>query len=152
MTPDDRIEELKLTLPPPFRPTGLFQAVVIVDSYVHVAGHGPMLADGQFIIGKVGVDLTVEQARAAARQTGLSILASVRGKLGSLSRVKRVVKSLGMVNCTPEFSAHPAVIDGYSELFAQVFGRENGVGARSAVGMSSLPFGFPVEIEALLQI
>lgn len=152
MTPDNRVEELKLILPPPFHPTGLFQAVVIVDNYVHMAGHGPMLADGQFITGKVGVDLTVAQARAAARQTGLSILASLRGKLGSLNRVNRVVKSLGMINCTPEFSAHPTVIDGCSELFAEVFGGENGVGARSAVGMSSLPFGIPVEIETLLQI
>jgi hypothetical protein len=110
------------------------------------------MADGTLIKGKVGVDLHAEEAQAAALQTGLAILATLKHGLGSLNRVKRVIKILGMVNAVPEYENHPYVINGCSELFAKVWGVENGVGVRSAVGMGSLPNNIPVEIEALFEL
>ena len=152
MTIETRISELKLELPPPFRPGNLFRPVNIIHGYAYTAGHGPMLNSGKFLSGKVGVDLDIDQARAAARQTGLSILASLRTYLGSLDRLMRVVKTFGMVNCAPDFAAHPTVIDGCSELFIELLGSDCGMGIRSAVGMSSLPFQIPVEIEMIFEL
>jgi enamine deaminase RidA (YjgF/YER057c/UK114 family) len=126
--------------------------VVVVGNLCYVSGHGPLKPDGTMITGRVGDDLDQQAGYQAARQTGLAILASLRTKLGSLDRIRRVVKTLGMVNAVPSFQQHPAVINGFSELFADVFGKENGVGARSAVGMGSLPGNIAVEIEVILEL
>jgi enamine deaminase RidA (YjgF/YER057c/UK114 family) len=149
---EKRIQELGLELPPAPKPAGVYQPVVLVGNLCYVSGHGPLKSDGTLIAGRVGADLDQQAGYQAARQTGLAILASLRAKLGSLDRVRRVVKTLGMVNASPDFQQHPAVINGFSELFADVFGRENGVGARSAVGMGSLPGNIAVEIEVILEI
>jgi len=123
-----------------------------VGNLAYVSGHGPQLPDGSMISGRVGQDLDLEAGRAAARQVGVAILTTVRAQLGSLDRVKRVIKSLGMVNSTADFKDHPKVINGYSELLAEVFGPDHGVGARSAVGMGSLPGNIAVEIEVILEL
>ena len=152
MNPETRLAELKLELPPAPKPMAVYKTLVVCGNLAHVSGHGPLKPDRSFITGRVGADLDLEAGKAAARQTGLAILATLRGELGSLDRVKRVVKVLGMVNCTPEFRDHPQVINGCSELFRDVFGPENGVGARSAVGMGSLPGNIAVEIEAVFEL
>src|SRR5213593_396117 len=152
MNPEARLAELKLELPSPPKPIAVYKPVVVCGKLAYVSGHGPLKPDRSFITGRVGADLDLEAGKAAARQTGLAILATLRGELGSLDRVKRVVKVLGMVNCTPEFRDHPQVINGCSELFRDVFGPENGVGARSAVGMGSLPGNIAVEIEAVFEL
>lgn len=151
MSADARIAELNLELPPPPPPGGVYKPVVVVGNMAYVSGHGPLLPDGKMIKGKVGVDLDEDQAYQAARQVGLAILSTVKANLGSLDRVVRTVKSLGMVNAVPDFQKHPQVINGYSELLKEVFG-EDGVGARSAVGMGSLPGNIPVEIEVIFEI
>jgi enamine deaminase RidA (YjgF/YER057c/UK114 family) len=152
MGAEHQIEALNLNLPTAPKPGGVYQPVLILGNLAYVSGHGPLLNDESYITGKAGAELNVEAAKAAARQTGLAILASLRTKLGSLDRVKQLVKSFGMVNATPDFSEHPLVINGYSELMAEVFGSEIGVGARSAVGMGSLPGNIAVEIEAIFEI
>ena len=131
---------------------GVYKPSLVDGKYLYVSGHGPVREDKSLVIGRVGQDLDIEQAKLAARQTGLTILATIKAQLGSLDKVKRVIKVLGMVACTPEFDRHPYVINGCSELFAQVWGDENGVGVRSAVGMGSLPGNIPVEIEALFEL
>jgi enamine deaminase RidA (YjgF/YER057c/UK114 family) len=151
MNADARIEQLKLELPPAPKPAGVYNPLVQIDNMVYVSGHGPLLPDGSMIQGKVGSDLTEEQGKRAARQVGLAILATLRSQLGSLNRVNRVVKVLGMVNATPDFKRHPQVINGFSELMVDVFG-EAGRAARSAVGMGSLPENIAVEIECILQL
>lgn len=152
MIAENRLQELGIELPPPPAPVGVYRAVVVMDHLAYVSGHGPLKADRTLIQGRVGDELTLEQGKAAARQVGLAILASLRRELGSLDRVKRVIKVLGMVNCTPDFREHPQVINGCSELFRDVFGPELGVGARSAVGVGSLPAHIAVEIEAVFEI
>jgi len=152
MTPEERIKELKLDLPSAPKPVAVYKPVVITGSIAYVSGHGPVKSDKTLITGRVGADLNLEAGKAAARQTGLAILATLRSHLGNLDRVVRVIKVLGMVNCTPEFRDHPAVINGCSELFAEVFGSENGIGARSAVGMGSLPGNIAVEIEGIFEV
>lgn len=152
MTADERLAALSDALPPAPKPGGVYQPVVVVGDMAYVSGHGPLQADKTLITGKVGVDLTEAEAKAAARVVGLGILASLKQHLGTLNRVQRLVKSLGMVNAAPDFATHPQVINGYSELMAEVFGEENGVGARSAVGMGSLPGNISVEIEAIFQL
>jgi enamine deaminase RidA (YjgF/YER057c/UK114 family) len=152
MNPEARFLELKLELPPTPKPMGVYKPLVIAGNLAYTSGHGPLKPDKTLITGRVGSDLDLEAGKAAARQTGLAILATLRGELGSLDRVKRVVKVLGMVNCTPDFRDHPQVINGCSELFRDVFGPETGVGARSAVGMGSLPGNIAVEIEAVFEI
>jgi enamine deaminase RidA (YjgF/YER057c/UK114 family) len=152
LTPDQRFEQLKLTLPPPPTPLGVYKPFLIVDKFVYVSGHGTVKEDRSLIIGKVGVDLTAEEAKVAARQVGLAILATLKDNLGSLNKIKRVIKVLGMVNAVPEFERHPFVINGCSELFAAIWGPDNGVGVRSAVGMGSLPDNIPVEIEAMFEL
>ena len=147
-----RVTELKLELPPAPKALGVYKPVVVVGNMAYVSGHGPLRSDGSLIVGRVGGDLDLEGGKAAARQTGLAILATLRAGLGSLDRVQRVVKVLGMVNATPEFGDHPKVINGCSELFAEVFGADLGVGARSAVGMTSLPGQIAVEIEAIFEL
>ena len=126
--------------------------MVILNSLAYVSGHGPLRQDKTLITGRVGADLDLNAGKTAARQTGLAILATLRSELGSLNRVRRVIKVFGMVNCTPEFQQHPAVINGCSELFADIFGAEAGIGSRSAVGMGSLPGNMAVEIEGIFEI
>ena len=152
MTPEEKLAELGLELPPAPKPAGVYVPCLIVGDLAYVSGHGPVLANGTMMTGKVGATLSLEEGKAAAQQVGLTILSTLKSSLGDLSRVKRVVKVLGMVNATADFADHPMVINGCSELFAAVFGSEKGVGARSAVGMSSLPSDIPVEIEALFQL
>ena len=151
MTPEQRIKELQLNLPPAPPLGGVYKPVVIVGNIAYVSGHGPFLNDGTVIAGKVGQDLDLAAGQNAARQVGLTILATLQKQLGSLDRVKRVVKTLGMVNSTANFTDHPKVINGFSELFRDVFG-EDGIGARSAVGMGSLPGNIAVEIEVILEL
>jgi enamine deaminase RidA (YjgF/YER057c/UK114 family) len=152
MNAEARLEQLKLQLPPAPRPAGVYKPVLVLGSLAYASGHGPSKPDGSLIVGRVGQDLDLAAGKAAARQTGLAILASLRQVLGSLDRVEQVVKVLGMVNCTPEFRDHPQVINGCSELFAEIWGPDKGVGVRSAVGMASLPVNIAVEIEAIFSI
>jgi enamine deaminase RidA (YjgF/YER057c/UK114 family) len=152
MNAEARVVELHLELPPPPKPVAVYVPLVVVGDMAYVSGHGPLRTDGTFVVGRVGAELDVKAGYEAARQAGLAILATLREGLGDLNRVRRVVKILGMVHCMPEFAEHPAVINGCSELLAEVFGREAGIAARSAVGMGSLPMGIAVEIEAIFQI
>lgn len=152
MSAEQKIVDLGLQLPPAPKPGGIYQPVLVHDGLAYVSGHGPLLEDQTYITGRVGADLDTNRAKEAARQTGLAILASLKAKLGSLDKVNRLVKSFGMVNAEPDFAEHPQVINGYSELMRDVFGPENGVGARSAVGMGSLPGNMTVEIEAVFEI
>ena len=149
--PEDRIAELGLRLPPPPKPVGVYKPALVVGNLLYVSGHGPLLEDGSLIKGKVGAGLTLEEGKQAARQVGLAMLATMRAHLGSLNRVKRLVKTLGMVNSTPDFDQHPAVVNGFSELMADVFGPEDGVGARSAIG-AILPLNIAVEVEAVFDL
>lgn len=152
MTHEERFASLQLELPPAPKPVAVYRPLVTVQGLAYVSGHGPVRTDGTLIAGRVGADLTLAQGHAAARQVGLAILATLRAQLGSLDRVKRVIKVLGMVNSAPDFLEHPKVINGCSELFAQVFGEEAGIGARSAVGMGPLPGNIAVEIEAIFEL
>lgn len=152
LSADQRFLELQLTLPPAPKPLGVYKPFLISGNYVYVSGHGTVKEDGSLIIGRVGKDLTMEEGKLAARQVGLAILATLKQNLGSLNRIKRVIKVLGMVNCVPEFERHPYVINGCSELFASVWGEDNGIGVRSAVGFGSLPDNIPVEIEAMFEL
>jgi enamine deaminase RidA (YjgF/YER057c/UK114 family) len=152
LTADERFKQLGLSLPPPPKPLGVYKPFLIVGNYVYVSGHGTVKDDGSLIIGKVGVDMDKDEAKLAARQVGLAILATLKSNLGSFNNIKRVIKVLGMVNATPDFERHPYVINGCSELFAHVWGEENGIGVRSAVGMGSLPDNIPVEIEVMFEL
>jgi len=152
MSADAKISELNLELPPAPKPQGVYKPLVIVGNMAYVSGHGPLKPDGSMIVGRVGAELDKQGGYDAARQVGLAILATLRSNLGSLDRVKRVIKSLGMVNATPDFGEHPAVINGFSELMGEVFGPEHGIGARSAVGMGSLPGNIAVEVEVIVEI
>lgn len=151
-TAEQRIVELGLELPTPPGPGGVYQPVVISGRHAYVSGHGPLRADGSYITGRLGGDLNLAAGRAAARQTGLAMLSSLRVALGSLDRVSRLLRLFGMVQATPEFGDHPAVINGCSELFAEIWGPDRGVGARSAVGFTSLPHAIAVEIEGVFEI
>jgi enamine deaminase RidA (YjgF/YER057c/UK114 family) len=151
MGAEDRVAQLHLILPPAPKPVATYVTAVRHGDLLYVSGHGPLRPDGSLHTGKLGADLDIPAGQAAAKQTGLAILATVRSHLGSLDKVVRLVKVLGMVNCTPEFADHPKVINGFSDLMVEVFG-EPGKGARSAVGMGSLPGGIAVEIEAIFQI
>ena len=152
MSAESKIEELKLELPPAPKPVGAYKPVVIVDKLVYLSGHLPLCSDGSLITGRLGDGMDVDAGYAAARQVGLAMLASLRESLGSLDKVGRVVKLLGMVSATSDFIDHPKVVNGCSELFADVWGPDRGVGARSAVGVASLPAGIAVEIEAIYEL
>jgi len=148
-----RLKELNITLPPPGKPMARYKMAVRVGNMLYVSGHGPSkLTDKTPVTGQCGGDLTVEQGKESARAVGINILATVRDQLGSLDKVKRLVKTLGMVNSTPQFGQHPAVINGFSELMAEVFGEDAGVGARSAVGLVALPGNIAVEIECIFEV
>lgn len=150
-TVDQRLDELGLTLPAPFAPVGHYLPAARVDGLVFLSGTGPVRADGTVVTGKVGHDLDLDAAREAARLTGLQLLATLAAELGSLDRVRRVVKVFGMVNGAPGFTQAPQVIDGCSDLLIEVLG-DAGWGARSAIGVAELPFGIAVEIEAVVQV
>jgi enamine deaminase RidA (YjgF/YER057c/UK114 family) len=149
--PDLRISELGLVLPPAPKPVGVYKPVVVVGNLLFVSGQGPLKPDGSLMTGKVGADLDKEEGKLAARQVGLTMLSTIKTHFGELKKIKRVIKVLGMVNCTPLFDQQPAVINGFSELIAEVFGPDEGVGARSAVGMT-LPSNIAVEIEAIFEL
>jgi enamine deaminase RidA (YjgF/YER057c/UK114 family) len=149
---DTRIQELHLTLPPAPKPVAKYRTAVRQGNLLYVSGHGPFHPDGSMTKGRVGGDLSPDQGYQAARQVGLAILATVKNTLGSLNKVKRLIKTLGLVQCTSEFGDQPKVINGFSELMAEVFGDEAGVGARSAVGTNALPGGIAVEIECIFEV
>ncbi|MGB2761388.1 MAG: RidA family protein [Maribacter stanieri] len=149
--PSERIKELGLVLPPAPPPAGLYKPVLVVDHFLYISGQGPMQNDGSLIIGRAGHDMTMEEAKVAARQVALTMLSTIQTHFGDIDKIKRIVKTLGMVNSTPDFGQQPLVINGFSELMADIFGPDNGVGVRSAVGMI-LPGGIPVEIEAHFEL
>ena len=151
-TPEERFAALGLELPPAPKPLGVYKPFLQVGNQILVSGHGTVQSDGSLIIGRIGEDMDMEAGKLAARQVGLAILATLRANLGSPDRIGRVIKVLGMVNCVSSFEKHPYIINGCSELFAQVFGEDNGIGVRSAVGMGSLPDNIPVEIEAAFEL
>jgi enamine deaminase RidA (YjgF/YER057c/UK114 family) len=151
MGAEERLAALNLVLPTAPKPVATYVTAMRVGDLLYVSGHGPLKPDGSLIKGKLGVDADIEAGVAAARQTGLAILATLKAHLGSLDRVVRLVKSLGMVNSAPDFGDQPKVINGYSDLMRDVFG-DAGVGTRSAVGMGALPGGISVEIEAVFEI
>jgi enamine deaminase RidA (YjgF/YER057c/UK114 family) len=149
--PEARIKELGIQLIKPTPPIANYVKAVRVGNLVYLAGHGPDKAEGGMVIGKVGSDLTLEQGRDAARLTGISLLSTLKGEIGDLNKVKRIVKVLGMVNAVPTFEKHPQVMNGFSDLMVDVFG-ENGKHARSSVGVASLPNNIPVEIEMIVEL
>ena len=151
-TAEQRFEQTGLTLPPAPKPMGVYKPFLIDGNHLYVSGHGPFNADGSLIKGRIGDTIEPEKGKEAAQQVGLSILSTIKSGLGSLNKVKRVIKVLGMVNCVPDFEKHPYIINGCSELFKKVWGDEDGVGVRSAVGMGSLPGNIPVEIEAMFEL
>jgi len=148
-TPDERFAALNLELPPAPKPLGVYKPFLQVGNFIYVSGHGTVQTDGSLLFGRVGDNMTKEEGKAAAQLVGLAILATLKENLGSLNKIGRVIKVLGMVSCVPDFKPHPYVINGCSELFG---GPDKGVGVRSAVGMGSLPGGIPVEIEAMFEL
>jgi enamine deaminase RidA (YjgF/YER057c/UK114 family) len=149
--PESRLLELNLVLPPAPAPVGVYKPVLVIDKFLYVSGQGPMLPDGSLMKGKVGAELSTDEGKQAARQVGLTMLSTIKTHFGDLNRIKRVVKVLGMVNSTSDFEQHPAVINGFSELMAEIFGPDLGIGVRSAVGMI-LPSNIPVEVEAMFEL
>jgi len=148
-----RLQEMKIQLPPAPKPMAKYKPAVLAGSMLYVSGHGPAkITDKTPMSGKVGDTLNTEQGKECARAVGLNILATVKATLGSLDKVKRLIKTLGMVNCTADYKEQPQVINGFSELMAEIFGEDAGVGARSAVGMGSLPNNIPVEIECIFEV
>jgi enamine deaminase RidA (YjgF/YER057c/UK114 family) len=151
-TPEENFAALGLTLPPAPKPLGVYKPLLIDGNHCYVSGHGTVQDDGSLIRGRIGETMTQEEGKLAARQVGLAILSTLKTNLGSLDKIKRVIKVLGMVNCSSDFEQHPFIINGCSELFAAVWGTELGIGVRSAVGMGSLPGNIPVEIEVLFEL
>ncbi|MBX3440633.1 MAG: RidA family protein [Planctomycetaceae bacterium] len=151
MSADARLAALGVELPPAPKPAGTYRPVVVVGDMAYVSGHGPLKPDKTLVTGRVGADLTEQQGREAARVVGLAVLATLKSHFGTLDRIARTVKVLGMVNAASDFQNHPSVINGFSDLMAEVFG-EDGIGARSAVGMGSLPGNITVEVEAIFQL
>jgi enamine deaminase RidA (YjgF/YER057c/UK114 family) len=152
LTADQRFKQTGLTLPPAPAPLGVYKPCLTDGKYLYLSGHGPFQNDKSLIIGRIGEGLDIEQGKLAARQVGLTMLSTIFTNLGSFNKIKRVIKVLGMVNCITSFEKHPYIINGCSELFATVWGTDNGVGVRSAVGFASLPDNIPVEIEALFEL
>jgi enamine deaminase RidA (YjgF/YER057c/UK114 family) len=152
MSAEEKLTELNIELPPAPEPGGVYKPIVVTGNMAYVSGHGPLCNDGSMLTGRVGSEVDEQAGYQAARQTGLAILATLKANLGSLDRVKRVIKTLGMVNCTADFGNQPAVINGFSDLMAEVFGAENGVGARSAVGMGALPGNITTEVEVIVEL
>lgn len=151
MSHEARLAKLGLSLPPAPKPMATYATAVRHERLLYTSGHGPMRADGSYVVGKLGATLDVAGGQEAARLTGLAILATLKAHLGSLDRVARIVKVLGMVNATPDFVDHPQVVNGFSDLMVQVFG-DAALAARSAVGTASLPAGIAVEVEAIFEV
>ncbi len=151
ISPSAKIKELGLVFPPAPMPAGLYRPILVVDKFLYVSGQGPVKNDGSLMTGRAGDDLNIEQAKLAARQVGLTMLSTIITHFGDLNKIKRIVKVLGMVNSTPDFGDQPLVMNGFSELMADIFGREHGIGVRSAVGMI-LPGNIPVEVEAMFEL
>lgn len=152
MNAEERFKKLGLKLPPAPTPLGVYKPYLIDGKYLYLSGHGPVREDKTLIIGRIGSELNMEEGKLAARQVGLTMLSTICTHIGSLDKIRRVIKVLGMVNCTPDFERHPYIINGCSELFAAIWGEENGIGVRSAVGFGSLPDNIPVEIEAMFEL
>jgi enamine deaminase RidA (YjgF/YER057c/UK114 family) len=150
-SPAERAKELGLVFPPAPKPAGVYRPVLVIDNFLYVSGQAPMKNDGTLMQGRLGDNLSLEEGKLAARQVGLTMLSSIQTHFGSLDKIKRVVKVFGMVNCTPDFIQQPYVVNGFSELMADIWGREYGIGVRSAVGMM-LPDGIPVEVEAMFEL
>ena len=150
MTADEKLKSLEL--PPAPKAVGVYKPALTIGNMCYTSGHLPVNTDGSLITGTVGKDVDQQAGYDAARQSGLTMLATLKSHLGELDKIKRVVKIFGMVSCTPEFTQQPAVINGCSELMAEVFGDDIGVGTRSAVGVSALPLGVTVEIEAIFEL
>lgn len=148
---EEKIKALGLDLPPAPSALGIYYPVVITGNHLYVSGQGPVQHNGELIKGKVGKDLSLNEGQMAARQVGLTMLSTIKEQIGNLDRIKRIIKTLGMVNCYPEFEQHPQTINGFSQLMVDVFGEEYGKGARSAVGMS-LPGNIAVEVEAIFEL
>lgn len=149
--PEQRLKELGITLITPSKPIANYVKAVRVGNMLYLSGHGPDKPEGGLITGKVGVDITPDQAKDAARITGISLLSTIKAEVGNLNKVKRIVKVLGMVNAVPTFDQQPKIINGFSDLMVEVFG-ESGKHARSAVGVASLPSNIPVEIEMIVEL
>jgi enamine deaminase RidA (YjgF/YER057c/UK114 family) len=149
--PSQKVKELNLVFPPAPKPAGVYRPVLVVDKFLYVSGQGPMKNDGTLMQGRLGDNLDLEEGKLAARQVGLTMLSSIQTHFGSLDKIKRVVKVLGMVNSSQDFEKQPYVMNGFSELMVDVFGKEQGIGVRSAVGMF-LPDGIPVEVEAMFEL
>ena len=152
MSAEERLTKLGIELPPAPKPVGLYKPIVVVGNVAYLSGHGPLKSDGTLIQGRLGDGMSIEQGQAAARQTAMAMLATLRFSLGTLDRVTRVVKLLGLVRSTDAFDQQPQVINGCSQLFADIFGPDLGIAARSALGTNSLPSGIAVEIEAIFEI
>ncbi len=152
MSAKEAIEQFRNEMPPAPKPMGLYKPAVVVGNIVYLSGHGPLKPDGTLITGRLGDDLSVEQGHAAAKQTGLAMLATLESTLGDIGKVKRVVKLLGLVQSTDAFGQQPQVINGCSQLFADVFGEEYGISARRSIGTNALPGGIAVEIEGIFEI
>lgn len=146
-----QIKEMNLKFPPAPKPAGVYRPILVIDKFLYVSGQAPVNYDGSLMQGRVGDNLSLEEGKLAARQVGLTMLSTILTHFGDIDKVKRIVKVLGMVNCTPNFQRQPLVMNGFSELMADVFGKEYGIGARSAVGMM-LPDGIPVEVEAMFEL
>jgi len=149
--PESKILQLNLALPPAPKPVGVYKPVLIIGNTLYVSGQGPMRPDGTLITGRLGDNMSLEEGKLAARQVGLTMLSTIRNQIGDLNKIKRLIKVIGMVNSTPDFGQHPAVVNGFSELMAEIFGEDNGIGVRSAVGMF-LPMNIAVEIEASFEL
>jgi enamine deaminase RidA (YjgF/YER057c/UK114 family) len=150
-TPEEKLLQMGITLPPAPNPAANYVNAVRTDNLLFLAGKGPTTPDGKFITGKVGIELTVEQGYEAARSVAINQIAVLKHELGDLSKVKRIVKVLGMINTTTDFTDHSKVMNGYSDMMVAVFG-EAGKHARSSVGMISLPFGIAVEVEMIVEV
>jgi len=152
MSHEERFAALGLELPPAPKPVGVYKPLVLAGNLAYLSGHGPLRSDKTLITGRLGREMDVDAGYAAARQTGLAILATLQNSFGSLDRVERLIKVLALVRCTDDFDQQPAVINGCSDLFRDVFGEQNGIAARSALGTNALPSGIAVEIEAIFEI
>ncbi len=152
MSHEARLQKLNLELPPAARSLGVYQPVLVANGMAYLSGHGPVSADGTAVCGRLGESLQKEAGYEAARRTALAMLATLRQHFGNLDSIRRIVKTTGLVNATPDFKDHPAVVNGFSELMRDVFGEEAGIGARSAYGVGSLPGGWAVEIEAIFEL
>lgn len=149
---EQKLKELGLVLPPAPPLGGVYHPVVRQGNLIYISGQGPVMSNGTLIKGKVGMDMDADAGKMAAQQVGLTMLATIKAHFGPLQKIRRLIKLLGLVNCTPDFEKQPYVINGCSELFAQLWGSENGIGARSAIGAGSLPGNIAVEIEAIFEV